>query len=38
MYKNLSEMAAHKKGLWFEIVVPKTFFPGSLLCLIGSNV
>ena len=23
MHKNLSEMAAHKKGLWFEAVVPK---------------
>ena len=23
MYKNLSEMAAHKKGLWSEVGIPK---------------
>ena len=26
MYKNLSEMVVHKKGLWSEIVVPKNIF------------
>ena len=24
--KNLSEMAAHKKGLWSKVVVPKKHF------------
>ena len=38
MYKNLSEMAAHKKGLRIEVVVPKKhFFLCSLLCLIAGN-
>ena len=26
MYKNLSEMAAHEKGLWSEVVIPKKHF------------
>ena len=38
MYKNLSEMAAHKKGQWSEVVVPKKhFFLCDLVCLIASN-
>ena len=26
MYKDFSEMVAHKKGLWSEVVVPKNIF------------
>ena len=37
MYKNLNEMAAHKKGLWPEVVVPKIFFLCILLCLNAGN-
>ena len=38
MYKNHSEMAAHKKGLRSEVVVPKKhFFLCSLLCLIAGK-
>ena len=37
MYKNLSEMAAHKKGLWSEVVVPKNIFFYSFMCLIAGN-
>ena len=29
MYKNLSEMAAHKKELWSEIVVPQRYLVNS---------
>ena len=32
MCKNLSEMAAHKKGLWSEVVVPEN------MCLIVFNI
>ena len=27
MYKNSSEIAAHKKRLWSKVVVPKKHFP-----------
>ena len=37
MYKNLNEMAAHEKGLWPEVVVPKIFFLCILLCLNAGN-
>ena len=38
MYKNLSEMAAHKKGPWSEVVVPKNIlFFNSFMCLIAGN-
>ena len=37
MYKNLSEMAAHEKGLWSGVVAPKIIFPCILLCLIAGN-
>ena len=33
MHKNLTEMAAHKEGLWAEIVVFKQFFPGDSVSL-----
>ena len=35
MCKNLSEIAAHKKGC--EVVLKITFFPSRLLCLIAGN-
>ena len=37
MYKNFIEMTVHKKGLWFEVVVPKKHFFVSLMCLIAGN-
>ena len=40
MYKNLSEIVAYEKRLWFKVVVPKkkkTFFPYRFLCLIAGN-
>ena len=37
MYKNLSEMAAHKKGLWSKVVVPKKHFFCRILCLIAGS-
>ena len=33
MYKNLSEIAAHKKGLWSEIVVLKKHFFFAVYCV-----
>ena len=37
MYKNLSQIAAHKKRLWSKVVVPNFFFPFKLLCLVVGN-
>ena len=37
MHKNLCEMAAHKKGLWSDVVVPKKHFFCILLCWIVRN-
>ena len=33
MYKNLSEMEAHKRGLWSEVVVPKEQFFSVVYCV-----
>ena len=33
MYKNLNEMAAHKKGLWSEVVVSKKHFCFVVYCV-----
>ena len=33
MYKSLREMAAHKKGLWSEVVVPNTHFFFVVYCV-----
>ena len=33
MYKDLSEMAAHKKELWSEVVVPKNHFFFVVYCV-----
>ena len=38
MYKNLGEIVAYEKRLWFKLVVPKkTFFPCRFFCLIAGN-
>ena len=33
MYKNFSEMAAHKKGFWIEVFVPKKHFFFVVYCI-----
>ena len=37
MYKNLSEIEAHKKRVWSKVVAPKNVFPCRLLRLVAGN-